>query len=331
MHTNPKNKTRGLAALGAAALLALTGCSQSGGTDGAGTPGSSAAVFEFQTPRYGSDSGELTVNIPEGLVEAMGDDSSNLLVSSARVTPRKLEGATYCAIDVVPVYVDGTKVISAPSITKAQAEAKAKADTEGFLAAFDADSVDDAVRHIEELMSKPDFDAYYGEDNWAAALNMASDSDSDWVGVLYEHAREGMEPRAAFEATISDINASFKKQADDASSLAPSAMLGERLTGLSAASKTASVRPSSELDESRPEEGVYAAADGSSITYVQPCAVSPSEDSPSGAFKFPVETSDGVKPLASVELTVMKSGTLTITSAEINGFTRDTDGNWIAG
>lgn len=329
MHTNPKNKTMGLAALGAAALLALTGCSQSGGTDGAGTPGSSAAVFEFQTPRYGSDSGELTINIPEGLVEAMGGDSSNLLVSSARVTPRKLEGATYCAIDVVPVYVDGTKVISAPSITKAQAEAKAKADTEVFLAAFEADSVDDAVRHIEELMSKPDFDAYYGEGNWAAALNMASDS--DWVGVLYEHAREGMEPRAAFEATISNINASFKKQADDASSLSASAMLGERLTGLSAASRTASVRPSSELDESSPEKGVYAAADGSSITYVQPCAVSPSEDSTSDAFRFPVETADEVKPLATVELTVMKSGTLTITSAEINGFTRDTDGNWIAG
>lgn len=92
----------------------------------------------------------------------------------------------------------------------------------------------------------------------------------------------------------------------------------------------AQASPIADLDEGSPEAGIYVAADGKKITYVQTCAESQTDDSAADTFWFPIQTEGGVENLATVDLTVMKSGTLTVTESEVKGFTRDTDGNWIA-
>ncbi|MFC8303892.1 hypothetical protein ACFUCV_09455 [Specibacter sp. NPDC057265] len=89
-------------------------------------------------------------------------------------------------------------------------------------------------------------------------------------------------------------------------------------------------RPAAELDSSAPKHGVYFSDDYKTLTFVENCAVSPVDDG-DATFRFPKLDQKGkVVTLAEVELSVMKSGTITVTSANVPGFTQDTDGNWIA-
>ena len=145
-----------IAALAAATALALTGCATSAPT-GNGAPGggqNNASLFEFQTPRYGSDSGELTIRIPDGLVDALGSGTGDLLVVSARVTPRELDSSKFCAFDVAIEYADGgAKVLAAPSPTEEEAKAKAAIEMQNLLTGFDVMSVEELTAGVERIVS----------------------------------------------------------------------------------------------------------------------------------------------------------------------------------
>lgn len=75
--------------------------------------------------------------------------------------------------------------------------------------------------------------------------------------------------------------------------------------------------------------GAYITSDNRLLTIVSSCAASPADDGGT-VFTFPILEDGDVETLATVELSVMKSGTITVTSSEVDGFVRDTDGNWIA-
>lgn len=79
-----------------------------------------------------------------------------------------------------------------------------------------------------------------------------------------------------------------------------------------------------DLDESDPKYGFYATDDFRTITTVQRCAVSPMEDTGYivHEFNFP--------HIASIDMTVMKDGTLTIVNSTIEGYKLDSNGSWLA-
>lgn len=121
MRAQITKKTVTSIAAGAAMLITLVGCASAapdeqaqGGTSSAeASAAPEQGVFEFQTPRYGSDSGELLIRLPEDLLDVVTD--REMLATEAVLTPRELGGAKYCAIDVEPRYVDGSQdVLLAP-------------------------------------------------------------------------------------------------------------------------------------------------------------------------------------------------------------------------
>lgn len=86
--------------------LGLAACSGSGSSDVSASQ-SSGEVFEFATQTSGPTTSGLTIKIPQGLKDAMGDRANELLVDSLEVTARPLDGAEYCAFDVKPTWVNG--------------------------------------------------------------------------------------------------------------------------------------------------------------------------------------------------------------------------------
>jgi hypothetical protein len=89
--------------------------------------------------------------------------------------------------------------------------------------------------------------------------------------------------------------------------------------------------PVDELDDADPELGTYVSDDSKTLTYVQACASDALDDGSSDEFTFPIQTDSGISPFASVELNVMKGGTLTVIEEEVTDYERDSNGDWIGG
>lgn len=92
-----------------------------------------------------------------------------------------------------------------------------------------------------------------------------------------------------------------------------------------------------ELNASDPEEGYYFSDDLKTVTIVTECAASPSDvdriDTSDNRISFRPVDQGGSFPtwgVASVAFNVMKDGTVTLVSPEVDGFIRDANGTWIA-
>lgn len=275
-----------IATVGAALLLALTGCSNSTPSTGNGSPADTTeqGVFEFQTPRYGSDSGELLIRLPESLLDVVTD--RELFSTESVLTPRELGGAKYCAIDVEPQYADG-----------AQSVLKAPAKSAGEQAA-------EASERFESLetweMVEPEVVALFmngtiGTVDKAQRYVASGGEYADWVQGILDEVGAGDTSDAPAWGLLRDAE------------------------------------PVSELDEADPAAGTYYSDDLSVITLVASCAASPADDG-NMEFSFPAKVKDDgqIAWLGTVELSAMRSGTITVTEGRVGGFERDTDGNWIA-
>jgi len=86
-----------------------------------------------------------------------------------------------------------------------------------------------------------------------------------------------------------------------------------------------------DLDPADPDSDTYISDDATVLTLVSDCAESPMDDSSTSRVEFPVIRENMNSNFATVELSVMKSGTLTITEAEVRDYTRDSNGDWIGG
>jgi hypothetical protein len=92
---------------------------------------------------------------------------------------------------------------------------------------------------------------------------------------------------------------------------------------------TLEATPIDDLDASDPELGRYISDDFKTLTFVQSCASDPLDDGSSDQFAFPIESDGGIDLFAAVEMTVMKSGTLTIVEADVADYELDSNGDWI--
>jgi len=268
------NKTTLLAAttLAAATALLLAGCSTAPTGDGVDNNASSdgapkAGVFEFQTPAYGSD-GELTIRIPEALVDAAGSDADGLLVGEVTAKARKLDSSKSCAVDLAIDYRgDGLDTLSRPSMTKEEYAAEGEAELESVLMRqFGVETVEEAeatapggAAEVEEIVGNLEQAPYSAKPAW-------------WM----------------LDAT-----------------------------------------PIDDLDASDPETGTYVSDDSKTLTFVQSCASDPLDDGSSNQFDFPIDTDGTIDAFATVEMTVMKDGTLTIVEASVADYELDSNGDWI--
>jgi hypothetical protein len=274
MSTRSKTLLTTLTAAGAAAALVLTGCSAgSTATDGNGAPANvekQQALFEFQVDSYGADSDTMTIQIPDGLIEAAGRKADGLLVTAVQATARALDSSSYCAIDLAVTYAgDGLDILTRPKLTKAEWSAREESNIgEVLVRQFGVSTVDEAQQKFPE--------------------------------------------RAA---EIEEILAVSSLGPYD-----PAVIQWDGRTTL----------PIAELDDSAPERGRYISTDGKTLTSVQKCALSPSDDAGSSKLTFPVATETGTETFASVELSVMKSGALTVVDSDVAKFQRDSNGDWIA-
>lgn len=92
-----------------------------------------------------------------------------------------------------------------------------------------------------------------------------------------------------------------------------------------------------ELDETDPEEGIYAADDGSQIVQVADCASSPQDDDADITLGFSYlgtrnslgDSYEVYKDFATANLAVMTDGSVSVASTDTGDWTRDSSGNWI--
>lgn len=274
------------ALLGAGAMLLLAGCSNSAPSGGNGAPSGATqqGIFEFQTPRYGSDTGELVIRLPESLLDVVTD--REVLASEATLKTRQLGGAKYCGVDVEPSYADGAEaVLKAPFKSADDKAAEASERWES------RETWETAEPEVVALF----LDGTIGTIETAQKYIAGGGQYADWVqGMLDE--------------------------------------VGAGDTGTTPAwGLLTRAKPVAELNDSDPKPGTYYSDDLSVITLVASCAASPADEGEM-EFSFPAKVkADGqVGWLGTVELSAMKSGTITVTEGRVAGFVRDTDGNWIA-
>ena len=272
MHTSHKTNLLTATTLAAATALLLAGCSSTPSGDGvdnnaAGDGASSAKVFEFQTPAYGSE-GELTIRIPEALLKAAGSDADGLLVGEVKAKARELDSAKACAFDLEIDYRgDGLDALNRPAMTKEEYAAQGEADLEATLMRqFGVKTVEEAeasaaggAAEVEEIVGNLEQAPYVAKPAWAPL----------------------------------------------------------------------DAKPIDDLDAADPELGRYVSDDSKTLTFVQSCASDALDDGSSDEFDFPIETDGTIDTFASVEMNVMKSGTLTVIEAEVSDYEMDSNGDWI--
>lgn len=305
--TMTARRSFGLAALALAAPLVLSACG--GSTDASTGDGPAEAqenVYEFAQPTYAGDAGALEARIPESLMEAAGEDMAGLLVSGMTLTPHELESADLCAVDLQVAYAgDGKSTLEASGQSAAESVEKQKetfdADLQAALDQLGYASWDEFVAAAGTEEAIEQMDVMVGP--------VTADGELD-VDALERQAQESQgTPRGTLLSTLG-------LPGD------PGNETGQFPDGALALDA---------LDEADPETGAYASDDGSDITLVQPCASSVSdEDSATFTLRLPKSGEDDTtSDAASFTFTVMRSGEVGVLDGEVDGYTTDSNGDWI--
>ena len=296
-----------VALLAAGALL--SGCSGgvSSPSDGANHSPDSNQTFTFSGTLGPVES--IHVEFPKPLLDAMGADADNLLVTAVDLKAHKLDSAKYCAVDVTRTFAKGAvETLSAPKKVDYQSmsllDLWASSDEAGQrLDALLKDS--GASMSVKELLAT----------DRGFILKMPAGPDRD--ARLQDIGLEGFD--------VDAFNAGVQKLKDELSASTPksdpTATLLER----------EGAKPLSELNEASPEPGRYMSDDASVITDVMKCAVEPFANSTSDTavetMRITKTGSSSPEDFAYLRFTIMKDGKITITDSNVLGFQQDSSGN----
>ena len=298
-----------VALLAAGALL--SGCSGgvSSPSDGANHSPDSNQTFTFSGTLGPVES--IHVEFPKPLLDAMGADADNLLVTAVDLKAHKLDSAKYCAVDVTRTFAKGAvETLSAPKKVDYQSmsllDLWASSDEAGQrLDALLKDS--GASMSVKELLAT----------DRGFILKMPAGPDRD--ARLQDIGLEGFD--------VDAFNVGVQKLKDELSASTPksdpTATLLER----------EGAKPLSELNEASPEPGRYMSDDASVITDVMKCAVEPFANSTSDTavetMRITKTGSSSPEDFAYLRFTIMKDGKITITDSNVLGFQQDSSGNWL--
>ena len=298
-----------VALLAAGALL--SGCSGgvSSPSDGANHSPDSNQTFTFSGTLGPVES--IHVEFPKPLLDAMGADADNLLVTAVDLKAHKLDSAKYCAVDVTRTFAKGAvETLSAPKKVDYQSmsllDLWASSDEAGQrLDALLKDS--GASMSVKELLAT----------DRGFILKMPAGPDRD--ARLQDIGLEGFDVDA-FNAGVQKLKDELRASTPKSD---PTATLLER----------EGAKPLSELNEASPEPGRYMSDDASVITDVMKCAVEPFANSTSDTavetMRITKTGSSSPEDFAYLRFTIMKDGKITITDSNVLGFQQDSSGNWL--
>ena len=298
-----------VALLAAGALL--SGCSGgvSSPSDGANHSPDSNQTFTFSGTLGPVES--IHVEFPKPLLDAMGADADNLLVTAVDLKAHKLDSAKYCAVDVTRTFAKGAvETLSAPKKVDYQSmsllDLWASSDEAGQrLDALLKDS--GASMSVKELLAT----------DRGFILKMPAGPDRD--ARLQDIGLEGFD--------VDAFNAGVQKLKDELSASTP------KSDPTAALLEREGAKPLSELNEASPEPGRYMSDDASVITDVMKCAVEPFANSTSDTavetMRITKTGSSSPEDFAYLRFTIMKDGKITITDSNVLGFQQDSSGNWL--
>lgn len=335
---NQRSRALSLSSLLLVGALSLAGCAGSAapsGSDAAASDGASATnervVFEFASTPDSAPGGEVTVQLPDGLVEALKIDGVTVPVRSVTLRSQEVTSTSLCAVEGHVEFNDGGEAIAtAPTRT-----------------ADDVDNGEDpGIADLNLMLEEP-------------VLAVVSDlvSSGELPEGAYEEAQKA--PYAYYKASLQGKDPGLDAQVAELekgtlSSDADKASEKEGLEGMTPANWAAryygvmmlpqgatstpygsEILPMSKFDPSKPQEGVYMDSPDSFIE-VLPCAKS-ADDNGSGVKesfgfqKIDSESESGSSDFAFVTFSVMRDGTILIPSAKVDGYTRDSSGSWVQG
>ncbi|MFE1100665.1 hypothetical protein ACFW4K_09110 [Nocardiopsis alba] len=335
--------------------IVLTGCSS--GPDG---------VYDFTRSEYLEPAPSVGIDIPDGLREAAGADAEGLLVSSAIAGSRELEGSQYCAIDLGISYTDDEafETLTAPVYGEDEAAADVQEDIrylsnavapeatedldtikEDFLEnareglQYEIDfSRDEDVREmsIEEYLESEAYDdrveefSLEGVDLARSVDGLAAQAVWDryrsWTEYVGLGASASPEAPGTIDAAVQEAVAGFEEYRAELVEESAQVPEWENLSGPLGFDSPYSME---DFDEADLEEGSYFSDDLETVTVVSDCAKSSTDEDSLIPFHFPIETEDGIGTFASVDLTVMRNGDVSVADSEVDGYVVDANGDWI--
>lgn len=291
-----------------AARALLSGCSGgvSSPSDGANHSPDRNQTFTFSGTLGPVES--IHVEFPKPLLDAMGADADNLLVTSLDLKAHKLDSAKYCAVDVTRTFTKGAvETLSAPK----------KVDYQSMSLLDLWASSDEASQRLDALAKASGAPMSVKELASEAGFVFTMPAGPDRDARLRDIGLEGFD--------VDAFNAGVQKLKDELSASTPksdpTATLLER----------EGAKPLSELKEDSPEPGNYMNDDATVVTHVMKCALEPFADSTSetGVEKLGITKNGSAEDFAYVRFTVMKDGKITITDSKIYGYQQDSSGNWL--
>ena len=297
-----------VALLAAGALL--SGCSGevSSPSDGANHSPDNNQTFTFSGTLGPVES--IHAEFPNPLLDAMGADADNLLVTALDLKAHKLDSAKYCAVDVTRTFTKGAvETLSAPKKVDYQSMSLLDlwASSDEASQRLDALAKDSgASMSVKELASEMGF-----------IFKMPAGPDRD--ARLRDIGLEGFD--------VDAFNAGVQKLKDELSASTPKSDPTSTLLEREGA------KPLSELNEASPEPGRYMSDDAAVITDVMKCAPEPFADSTSDTgvetVRITKTGSSSPEDFAYLRFTIMKDGKITITDSKALGFQQDSSGNWL--
>lgn len=293
-----------LTIIGAAACLALTGCSGDGATDAGSKSGggSSGSVYEFQTNGI-APSDEVTIQLPDDLRKAMGPEADGLIVDKIVAKGHKLDGVEHCAVDLKLTYAKGQP----DQILKSNSAEAHRAEREDeLIRTLDVSSLDEVAKLLDQSIAD---DARKGRPpgRTGEGLNTLTRTT---IGDDYQPGDTGKE--------LIDRYLDKPSNSTDAQAVARSL------------SADGTVRAESELDKADAESGTYVSDDFKKLTLVDDCAASATDpDNTMDLTLKRVEADGDDEGVADVDLSVMTDGTIGV-AGEVADYQRDANDNWIA-
>lgn|GEM_PF-4362856 len=231
-----------------------------------------------------------------------------------------------------------------PSYTAEEAAEATREAQQAFLRRFEVSSAqeleqqminkvtDQANREITKGWG-PQTVPEYLKEHWettdvkVAAAHYLLDLSTEATRVQSQFSSGEAKATATVEKVVQALNADIEQEQQGKVDEAAAVPLWERMAGSLGLDDA---RSKGELNEADPEEGSYFSEDLTQVTLVQDCAASATDDDSASDLRFPTSTDDGIETFAEFGLAVMKSGELSITQSEVEGFMLDSNGDWIA-
>lgn len=289
------------------------------------------AVFEFASTPDSAPAGEVTVQLPDSLVEVLRIDGVTVPVRSVTLRSQEVTSTSLCAVEgSIEFNEGGEAVATAPTRT-----------------ADDVDGEEDPGIADLNLMLEQSVLAVVSDLVDSGELPKGAYEEAQKASYEYYKANiQGKDP--GLDAQVSEMEEGTLSSDDDKASekkglkgMTPANWVA-RFYGVMMAGEGSTLvitpygseaLPMSQFDPNNPKKGVFMDSPESFVE-VLPCTTAADDTRTTviGGFHFrrvDSTSESGSSGLACIMYSVMKDGTLAIPDADVDGYVRDSAGSWV--